>query len=235
MIASRGRTGIAWAGVFLAALLSCGDDAGGSTGGSGSSGGAMGGGGDHEDASAVVSDGGDPEMSMSSYPRFVGYECPLRRWQAGEGSDECAICRLDFCCEELHWCGLAVSQLGDRLGDVVLRASGCELLVHCADLCVRDRLQRDSLDSPNEIIADCVHGCRAPNVAGMPMVPAEDWPEYEPMVAKVMECYLSAPAVIRTDDDAGLLWEPIDEAAGDAWPRGCFRQCDEQERGRQRP
>jgi hypothetical protein len=33
--------------------------------------------------------------------------------------------------------------------------------------------------------------------------------------------------MVMTDDDAGLPWERVDEEVGDAWPGGCFRQCDE--------
>ena len=49
---------------------------------------------------------------------------------------------------------------------------------------------------------------------------------YEPAVQELFECYLSAPAVARTDDDAGLLWETVDdEDGGGAVPGGCFQQC----------
>jgi hypothetical protein len=120
------------------------------------------------------------------------------------------------CCKEFNQCGEALGEWANfPPGD------GCRGQFVCADLCLRERIGDGGVLSDNDL-TECVHGCR-----GWPsdQIPEDVWPLYEPAVKALVECFLSAPTVVRAaDDDAGVVWEQV-EAPIDEWPGSCFSGC----------
>jgi hypothetical protein len=166
------------------------------------------------DAGASVVSGA-PASSGPDGPPFPNVSCAQMGWQKGQDqTHECSVCIVDACCWELQECGFAIGKWAN-----MSRLPGCGAQLECSWSCVENRLRDGATATPGELIADCVHACPEG-------IPESEWPMYEAAVVKAVECVLAAPAVVRTDDDAGLLWEPIeDEDGGATWPGGCFEHC----------
>jgi hypothetical protein len=76
----------------------------------------------------------------------------------------------------------------------------------------------------HDLIAACVHAVQKEVFA--PPIPASAWQMFEPEMVAAFECYVSAPAVMWVDNDAG--WEVEDAERSqdeDAGVTGCLAQC----------
>ena len=126
----------------------------------------------------------------------------------------CPVCQAEGCCDVFNRCA-------EVLGEWTNRPPGaaCGPQMDCSAACVRERLDLGS-EFSDQLVAECVHGCPGD------YIPSDEWPAYEPAVLELVQCFLSAPAYVRTASDRRPFWEQVDhEDAGDGAPGGCFYSC----------
>lgn len=183
-----------------------GSDAGGGGGIGARDGGGAGG------AGGGIADGGGGASGSKSWMPLT---CDRPFVADPRAPTQCHICYKASCCDVLNACAAA---LGAYAND-----AGCFVRFDCIEAHLQGNLGTDWLNERSpDLVVEALRACGGA-IESAPSVPVDIWTAAESIVVEAFECILSAPAITRTDDDAG--WEIANDADDAGGIETCFEQC----------